>query len=275
MSGSQQISRGSESSTWSTGENSSAPLNASAPTFAPPQSQTQALETLLGAGTRRIYITAEREDAGASPDYPTFLKGVRFDPASNRRWYEDVLPYLSKCTFVVSSTADVIYSGNIFSSAALPHIYNAVTKMELPKFYWFSGVALNRHHNPYLQMCRNLPNLRDLSLTIHTAGLTNQRWAERQIAALEQKNPEAAKERILLPLREVVHRYQLDAVFTCGRLQRLRLEYIDSAMTAYFCKVGRPVDVVREVQSYLEQGFIKRGLQVEVELVRLEEGSRC
>ncbi len=221
-------------------------------------------------GPVRIDITSEREDAATAPDHPLFLKGVRCDQIDPHQWYKTVLPYLSKCTFVVSSTADVTYSGEIFSSTALPYIYNAVTKLELPKFYWFSGVALNRYHNPYIQMCRNLPNLCELCLTFHTAGLTNQRWAERQIISLEQTNPEAAKERIILSVPEVVRRYELDALFACIGLRHLRLEYIDSAMTAYFCKVGSPVDVLQALKVYLVQGFLKRGLQITVELTQIE-----
>jgi hypothetical protein len=222
-------------------------------------------------GPARVDITVEREDAAASPDLPAFLKGVRFDPTNTHKWYEEVLPYLSKCTFVIASTADVTYGGNIFGSAALPHIYNAVTKVELPKFYWFSGVAVNRHHNPYLQMCRNLPNLRELSLTMQTAGLTNQRWCEKQIVSLERTNPEAPKERIVFSLRETVHLYEFDALFFCYGLRRLRVEYIESAMTAYFCRVGNPAEVLRDVKTYLGQGFVQRGMQVAVELVRVSE----
>ena len=195
---------------------------------------------------------------------------MRFDAANAQRWYEEVLPYLTKCTFIVSSTTDVTYAGSIFASAALPHFYNAVTKIQLPKFYWFSGVALNRHHNPYLQMCRNLPNLREVSLTMQTAGLTTQRWPEHQIDILERTNPEAAKERMALTLREAIHRYEFDALFDCASLRRLRVEYIESAMTAYFCRVGNPVDVLRQVEAYLKQCFSQRGLEVVVELVRIE-----
>lgn len=222
-------------------------------------------------GLVHVNITLEREDAAASPHCPAFLKGVRFDRNDSRDWYEKVLPYLSKCTFVVASTADITYGGSIFGSASLPYMYNAVTKMQLPKFYWFSGVALNRHHNPYLQMCRNLPNLRELSLTIQTAGLTSPRWGERQIISLENTNPEASKERLVLSLREVVHRYELDALFACASLRHLRLEYIESAMTAYFCRVGNPVNVLQQVKVYLVQGFSQRGLEMIVELVRVNE----
>jgi hypothetical protein len=218
-----------------------------------------------------VDITAERESTAATPDVPMFLKGVRFDPTNALRWYEEVLPYLSKCTFIVSSTADVAYASSIFGSAALPHFYNAVTKMELTKFYWFGGIALNRHHNPYLQMCLNLPNLRELVITLHTAGLTSQHWPERQIVTLERTNPEVARERTAVSLREAVHRYELDALFTCASLRLVRLEYIESARTAYFCRVGIPAEVVREIRTYLAQGFAQRGLEVAVELLRVDD----
>lgn len=222
-------------------------------------------------GPQRVDITVERENTAALPDQPGFLKGARYDPINPGKWYGAVLPYLSKCTFIVASTADVTYAGAIFSSTALPHIYNAVTKLQLPNFYWFSGVAHNRHHNPYLQMCLNLPNLCELSLTVHPAGLTSQRWAERQIVVLEATNPEAAKERILLPLREVVRFYELDALFACRMLQNLRLEYIESPMITHFCTVGNPMDVAQGIEAYLEQGFYEQGMQVDLELVRIDE----
>ncbi|KAJ4984393.1 hypothetical protein SVAN01_10100 [Stagonosporopsis vannaccii] len=245
-------------------------LNATAPTFNSHLAPAQALQALLASGPLYVDITAERENVAAFPDRPQFLQGVRYDRTEARVWFEEVLPFLSNCTFVISSTADIVYSGDIFGSAALPRIYSAVTKVELPKFYWFSGVALNRHHNPYLQVCGNLPNLHELSITFHTAGLTAPRWSDRQITTLEQNQPEAAKERILLSLREVVLRYELNAIFACVRLRRLRLNYIESKMTAYFCKVGIPLDVLEEISTYLGQGFSQRGLQVIVELVHVK-----
>ncbi|KAF3042578.1 hypothetical protein E8E11_001552 [Didymella keratinophila] len=278
MSGSHHIPRSSQSSNWRARAPSvpEAALSAAAPAFTPPSPpppppQAQALDALLAPGSIHVYIATEREDARASPDHPVFLKGVRYNPTDTRKWYEEVLPYLSKCTFVFASTADVTYGGSILGSAVLPHIYNAVIKVELPKFYWFGGVSLNRHHNPYLQMCRNLPNLRELNLTLHTAGLTNQRWAERQIHALERNNPDAAKERIVISLQEAVHRYELDALFTCGGLHQLRVQYIESALTAHFCKVGNPMDVVQSIKAYLDHGFAQRQMQVSVELTQATE----
>ncbi|KAF3035649.1 hypothetical protein E8E12_001011 [Didymella heteroderae] len=272
MNGSKHTPRSSQSSNWRARAPSAteAALDASAPSFIPPLTQAQLVEALLAPGPIHVYIASEREDTGASPDQPVFLKGVRFDPAHSRTWYEEVLPYLSKCTFVFATTIDVTYGGSILGSAALPHIYNAVIKVELPKIYWLDGVALNRNHNPYLQMCRNLPNLRELGLTMHTAGLTNQRWAERQVIALERNNLEAAKERIVISLQEAVHRYELDALFACGGLRQLRVEYIESAMTAHLCKFGDPVDILQSVKTYLEHAFAQRQLQVIVELTKAD-----
>lgn len=200
-----------------------------------------------------------------------FLQGVLYSPVEPHIWYEEILPYIAKCTFIVASTTDVTYCGNIFGSVALPNMYNACTKVELPKFYWFSGVCLSRPHNPYLEMCRNLPNLQELTLAMHSAGLTKQRWAERQITELERNNPEAAKERIKLSVREAVQSYELDALFACDSLRRLRIEYVESEMTAYFCKVGDPMDVLRDLKTYLEQGFVRQAMQVVVELVQISE----
>lgn len=190
----------------------------------------------------------------------------------SREWYETVLPYLSKCSFVISSTTDVTYSGNIFGSTALPHIYNAITKVELPKFYWFSGIFLNRLHNPYLQMCRNLPNLQEVTFAMHPAGLTNMRWTERQVSIQEKDNPEAAKERMVLSVGEIVRFYELSALFACGKLRRVRMEYVESGMITYFCKVGNPANVIRDMKAHLEQGFAQRAMQVIVELVHIKEG---
>jgi hypothetical protein len=223
----------------------------------------------VDAGPVSIAIAVERENTDSSPHSPGFLRGVRFESTDERKWYDKVLPYLAECTFVFSSTSDVLYGGSIMSSAALPHVYNAVTKVELPKFYWFSGVAANRNHNPYLQMCRNLPNLRELSFTMQTAAVTTHRFAERQIIALERTNPEAAKERMVLSLRDVVRRYEFDALFSCTSLRRLRMDYVESAMTTYFCRNGNPVAVLREVKTYLEQGFAQRNLEVSIELTRV------
>lgn len=85
---------------------------------------------------------------------------------------------------------------------------------------------------------------------------------------LERNNPDAARERILISLQEAVHRYELYALFSCGSLRQLRLGYIESAMTAYYCKFGSPMDVIRSMKSYLEHGLAERQMQVTVEIIK-------
>ena len=92
------------------------------------------------------------------------------------------------------------------------NLRHAVAKLQVPKFYWFSGIGLNRLHNPCMQLARTLPNLRVMTITLHPAGLTNHRWAEREMLEMERTNLEGSKERILLPLGEVPTAQPMHAV---------------------------------------------------------------
>ncbi|KAF3011128.1 hypothetical protein E8E13_011422 [Curvularia kusanoi] len=240
-------------------------LNAAAATFAPAPTQAQALASLLAFGPQRIAMTTERDNASASPDQPAFLRGVRFNPSNTTEWYEVVLPYVSECTVIIASTTDVTYAAAMFGSTALPDLYNAITKVELPGFYWFNGVDLNRQHNPYMQLLRRLPNLRELSFAMHPGGLTTQRWHEREMHEIEPTDPERAKERILRSPQQVINSYELDALFSCQSLHRLRLEYVESPIINHFCPSGNPEDILNNIKAYLQQGFATRSMQVTVE----------
>jgi hypothetical protein len=66
---------------------------------------------------------------------------------------------------------------------------------EFPGFYWFSGVAHNRLHNPYFQMLASLPNVEEVSFTVHTTGVTTSAFGEREMMRLEAVDPVRAKER--------------------------------------------------------------------------------
>ncbi|KAG9201212.1 hypothetical protein G6514_005941 [Epicoccum nigrum] len=213
---------------------------------------------------QQISITSEREDNAATPDRPSFLKGVQYNSTNPATWYEKVLPYLAECTFVIASTADVTYAGAILASSALPDLHSAVTKLHFPKFYWFSGIGSNRLHNPCMQLARTLVNLHELTITLHPGGLTHHRWAEREMLEMERTNPEGAKERLLLPLGEVVHFFEFDALSTCGGLLRLHLEYIESSLMRHFCKTGNPVEVFYALKTYLEQEFARKHMHVVV-----------
>ena len=162
-----------------------------------------------------------------------------------------------ECTFVIASTSDVTYMGAMLASPALPDLRHAVTKLQFPKFYWFSGIGSNRAHNPCMQLARTLPNLRVMTITLHPAGLTNHRWAEREMLEMERTNLEGSKERILLPLGEVVRFFEFNALSDCAGLLSLHLEYIESPMVAHFCKAENPVEVFYALRTYLEQRFAR------------------
>lgn len=190
--------------------------------------------------------------------------GVVFNAADTDTWYKVVLPYLAECTFVIASTSDVTHAGAILGSAALPDLHNFVTRLQFPEFYYFSRIGLNRLHNPCMQLARALANLHELTITLHPAGLTNHRWAEREMLGMEETNLEGAKERILLPLGEVVRFFELNALFDCASLLRLHLRYIESPMISFFCKAGDPVDLFYALKAYIEQGFTRSHTQVVV-----------
>jgi hypothetical protein len=157
----------------------------------------------------------------------------------------------------------------MFASSELPHLFRFVTKVAFPKFYWFSGVAHNRRHNPYFQMTASLPALEEISFALHTAGITTSCFAERQMIQLEASDPARAKERKVMCLQDVVQKYELNGLFACMRLRRVRIEYVHCEMTAFFTKAGSPADVLMGVQAFLINGFAGYGLDVFVELARV------
>ncbi|KAH8712253.1 hypothetical protein GQ44DRAFT_776122 [Phaeosphaeriaceae sp. PMI808] len=215
-----------------------------------------------------VSISAERERTNANPARPTFLHGIFFDSGNPNEWHETVLPVVRQMTFNMANTIDLHHASSMFASSELPSLYLNVTKIEFPHLYWFSGVADNRAHNPYFKMTASLPNLQQLTFTLHTAGITASRFSERYMLQLEATNPCRAKERKVMPLDEVVEKYELDALFACPRLDLVRIEFIECERTTFFTKVGNPMELLREVQSYVAQGFSRMGTNVLVELVR-------
>lgn len=172
-------------------------------------------------------------------------------------------------TFAISCTTDLHFAADMFASSQLPHLYHNVTKIAFPKLYWFSGVAHNRRHNPYFQMTASLPHLEELTFTLHTAGITTSCFGERQMVQLEATDPQRAKERKIMRLHDVVAKYELNALFACACLRRVRIEYIECEMTAFFTKVGNAVDLLHDIQAFLINGFAGHGLNVFVELARV------
>jgi hypothetical protein len=234
-----------------------------------PAGSTLTLPLTLHQGLCNINIAAERENPDFDASRPLFLQGVVFNPLNPGEWYDIVLPALSARTFVFTSTTDLHYASDIFARGEIPSVHQAVTRVAMPKFFWFSGVAHNRRHNPYFQVCASLPNLTAICFCLHTAGITTSRFGERQMIELEATDPVRAKERKTMSVPEVVEKYELNGLFRCLRLRRVRVEYIDCEMTRVFTKVGDVVVLLREVQAFLYAGFGGSGGEVVVELARV------
>ena len=154
----------------------------------------------------------------------------------------------------------------MFASRHLPQLSLAIRRLQLPGFYWFSGVQHNRLHNPYMQLARHLPNLRGLSLKMHTAGVTTSAFTERQMIEIETYDPARSKERRCMRVVDVVAKYELDALLQCRALQRLRIEYVECNMTRHFCRIGNPVNVLQGIRARLVDGFARQGQNVVVDL---------
>jgi hypothetical protein len=220
-------------------------------------------------GSTTILMNKERTLPNANHHRPGFLHGIIPNPVNPDEWNGIVLPHIRTLTFDIPSTADLHYTSDMLASNQLPFLYHHITKVAFPGLYWFSGVAHNRRHNPYMQVAKGLPELREITFTLHTAGITTSAFGERQMVQLETTDPVRAKERKAMRVQDVVYKYDLTGLFLCDKLQRIRIEYIECAMTAFFIKTGRPVDVLRDVQMYLTDGFVQHGKNVLVELVKL------
>ena len=229
-----------------------------------------AARAIIAAGRTTVSITAERERPGAKVASPAFLHGFVVSASNYNLWNNVVLPHLTLYTFEVSSTSDLHFLANMLSCRQLPLIFQAITHVTFPGFYWFSGVAHNRRENPYFVLTKAVPGLQTISLRFHTAGITVSCFGEREMLEIEQTDQERAKERKLMSLDNVVDKYDLGGIFACPQLRRICVEFIDCSHTRYFTKVGDAVDLLCEIQVFLVNGCAQAGLSVLVELMQVQ-----
>jgi hypothetical protein len=183
------------------------------------------------------------------------------------QWYGSILPSIRSFTFTASSTTDLHYLAAIFDSSSHPNMFAEVTKIAFPKLYWFSGVMNNRNNNPSFLMAASLPSLKEISFTLHTAGMTTSPFGERRMLELERTDPTLAKERRLLPLDQLVQKYEFNGLFR--NVSLLRISWIDCERTAFFTRSGRASDVMNLLQTYLVDGFRRQGRNVVVEVAKV------
>jgi hypothetical protein len=221
-------------------------------------------------GPINVFITTERESVDANPNRPWFLHSYVSGSANEAEWNGIVLPYITTLTFTVDSTTDCHYLANILASGQNPNLFKAITKIAFPGFHWFTGVQHNRRHHPAMEMANTLPNLAQIALRLHTAGITVSCYSEREMVAIEAHDPERAKARKVMHLQDIIAKYELSALFSCRALRHVRIEYIDCGMTRFFTKVGNAGVVLRDIQTFISNGFFGVGLNVLVELVRVD-----
>jgi hypothetical protein len=157
----------------------------------------------------------------------------------------------------------------MFRAPFLMNINLAITKLDLRGFHWFSGT---RKINPYFELCAKLPNLEDLTLTLHNAGITTSCFGEREMIRLEGVEPEKARWRKVFALEVIVARYALDAILTFPRLRRVRFETVICKRTAHHTQGASATETFKEIQTWLQRGFARKDREVVVELEQVERG---
>lgn len=210
----------------------------------------------LANGTTLISIKAERTLPRADPLHPSFLTAATTNLAIE-----------------LESTTDLTFFYEMMQSPVnRPRLEASITCVMLPAFHWFQGVTPQRPQNPYLAMATRLPNLKTLSLTLHTTSITRPRHSEREILRLEdaaeqlqdqgqyqqaQEYRMEAKSRRVEPLASVIQRYGMDAIFRCRTLEVLELRCIDCVLTWGWCDVHNvnPLSAFNQMPQYFRNGY--------------------
>ena len=86
---------------------------------------------------------------------------------------------------------DLRYERALLNGSRHGYLFNAVAKVEIPGFYWFSGVAHNRRHNPYFQMLVSLVSIGDLGSDDDAAYAEVQAQLEKRREALQMEEEAA------------------------------------------------------------------------------------
>ena len=217
-----------------------------------------------------INITQERErvDSGqATIAQPLFLGSNTSLVFSNiQYWRSVVLVQVSQMVFLIASVTDLHYFESLlFKCGAFPELYLAITSISLPGFHQFSGIRDNRFSNPYFDILKLLPNLRNLTLQFHNAGLTVAVHHERERIRLENLGllEESKAMRVLSP-NEVGRFYKLEDCFLLQGLATLNLTCLDSELNAHFVRGAHPTQGMQHLQQWFQAGFARRGRKVQV-----------
>ncbi|KAF2822844.1 hypothetical protein CC86DRAFT_409623 [Ophiobolus disseminans] len=228
-----------------------------------------ALQGLINSGITTISVANDIERRVRDVHHPEFLRGVMFNPANQREWYTQVLPFLETLEFVIESTVDLQFATDMFRSPILPSLFEAITKVNLPGQHWLPGIGSNRSSNPYFQILMGLPRLQEVTFTMHNSSVTDSLYTERQMIDIERVDSLRSRNRKVLPLDIIVAKYGFADVFKCRALRRLRLEYIECERARFHTKNGSAAEVMGQLQVYFVNGFAAVQMNVFVELVKV------
>lgn len=199
------------------------------------------------------------------PECPSFLQGLVYNVAQHARWQNIVLPWITTLIFICASTTDVLYLTEVLAKTNLfPDLHRAIVNIKFPHWYHFSGVTGNRRAHPCFVLASRLPNLREMSLTVHTSSLTIARDSDGRMHEID--TPRACQLK-LKPIEAIVSFYDLDGIFRCTSLQRVGIEYLASSVTEERLVQGDLVDIMTKFQNYVSNGFAARDQNVVVTLV--------
>ncbi|KAF2014537.1 hypothetical protein BU24DRAFT_463318 [Aaosphaeria arxii CBS 175.79] len=208
--------------------------------------------------TTIISISEERNNPATSPMIPGFLSHIE-NHLDTAVMQSRVLPYLETVVLKMETLADMHYLIIILDTLGAVKSRKSVFKISFPGFFWFSGILHNRKENPMLAFATTLPNLKEMAITFHTAGLTASKYTERDRLLMEDDGYlEMSKQLRVLHLSELINRYGLQDLFRCRSLEAVHLECIESDIVAYHVGEDDPTRPFYELVQYIRTVFKDR-----------------
>ncbi|KAF2868250.1 hypothetical protein BDV95DRAFT_610212 [Massariosphaeria phaeospora] len=215
------------------------------------------VQPLAGAGAV-VSIRGERENF-VNHAAPRFLAPHLALIANLATLASMVLPWVSTLIFEIESAADISWFHAFLTSAAGAAFHPYITRVQFPKFHWFSGINQSKTVNPSLEFSAWLPNLQEVTLRFHTAGLTISRWSEKVRIEKELAGDwPGSKQLKLRKLDNVVEFYDLPALFNCNELKIVHLECVDSLMVRGYLTHGNALTVFDEIAVWMRNEFHSR-----------------
>ena len=224
--------------------------------------------TPTSASTKVVSFVSERDDPSFNPARPAFLIGLPTFTEEPGKYFSITLPYVATLTFEITCQPDIHHFYKILRSTAHPHLFEVVTSLNFPNFYWFPGINFNFTLNPSLDLCAKLPKVTEVTLGFHTAGLTTSWYCERDRMHMEKAGMfERSKQLKVMRAEDALRRYGIPYLFGCRSVKVVKLTCYDSALVRSHCGLQEPLKAFFDLRHYIISGFLDNiGGKVEVVL---------